>query len=103
MRQGIVEVLIAQAFSRPELRDSNGTSLTYEVPLLDDLRFLVESAEGTQCRIHAAIDSNVDSDRLGEASIEMIRAAACNYWAQGIDRLYISQWFTSWPYGASLL
>ena len=65
------------------------------------LRSLVESAKGTQCRIHAAIDSNVDSDRLGEASIEMIRAAACNYWAQGIDGLYISQWFTNWPYDAS--
>ena len=101
MRQSIVDVLIAQAISRPELRDPNGTSLTYEAPLLDDLRFLVESARGTKCRIHAAIDSNVDSDRLGEASIEMIRAAACNYWDQGIDGLYISQWFTNWPYGAS--
>ena len=101
MRQGIVDVLIAQALARPELRDPNGTSLTYEAPLLDDLRFLVESAKRTQCRIHAAIDSNVDSDRLGEASIEMIRAAACNYWAQGIDGLYISQWFTNWPYDAS--
>ncbi len=101
IRQGIVDVLIAQALARPELRDPNGTSLTYEAPLLDDLRSLVESAKGTQCRIHAAIDSNVDSDRLGEASIEMIRAAACNYWAQGIDGLYISQWFTNWPYEAS--
>ena len=101
IRQGIVDVLIAQALARPELRDPNGTSLTYEAPLLGDLRSLVESAKGTQCRIHAAIDSNVDSDRLGEASIEMIRAAACNYWAQGIDGLYISQWFTNWPYDAS--
>ena len=101
MRQGIVDVLTAQALARPELRDPNGTSLTYEAPLLDDLRSLVGSAKGTQCRIHAAIDSNVDSDRLGEASIEMIRAAACNYWAQGIDGLYISQWFTNWPYDAS--
>ena len=101
LRQGIVDVLIAQALARPELRDPNGTSLTYEAPLLDDLRSLVESAKETQCRIHAAIDSNVDSDRLGEASIEMIRAAACNYWAQGIDGLYISQWFTNWPYEAA--
>ncbi len=101
MHRGIVDVLIAQAIARPELRDPNGTSLTYEAPLLNDLRFLVESANGTECRIHAAIDSNVDSDRLGEASIEMIRAAACNYWAQGINGLYISQWFTNWPYEAS--
>ena len=95
-------MIVAQALARPELRDPNGTSLTYEAPLLDNLRILgSESAKGTQCRIHAAIDSNVDSDRLGEASIEMIRAAACNYWAQGIDGLYISQWFTNWPYEAS--
>ncbi len=101
MRQGIVDVLIAQAISRPELRDPNGTSLTYEPPLLADLRFLVEAASGSDCRIHAAIDSNIDSDRLGEASIEMARAAACNYWSQGIDGLYLSQWFGNWPYGAS--
>ena len=40
MRRGIVDVLIAQALSRPELRDPNGTSLTYEAPLLEDLRSL---------------------------------------------------------------
>ena len=83
------------------MRDPNGTSLTYEPPLLDDLRFLVEAAKGSKCRIHAAIDSNVDSDRLGEATIEMIRAAACNYWAQGIDGLYLNQWHGNWPYPAS--
>jgi len=31
----------------------------------------------------------------------MIRAAACNYWAQGIDGLYLAHWFGNWPYQAS--
>ena len=28
----------------------------------------------------------------------MIRAAACNYWDQGIDGLYLAHWFSNWPY-----
>ena len=30
----------------------------------------------------------------------MIRGVACNYWAQGVDGLYLSQWFAgaNWPY-----
>ena len=33
----------------------------------------------------------------------MIRALASNYWAQGIDGLYLNQWFagTNWPYHAT--
>jgi hypothetical protein len=42
----------------------------------------------------------VDSDRLAEATVEMIRAAACNYWAQGVDGLYLAHWFGNWPYRA---
>ena len=30
----------------------------------------------------------------------MTRAAACNYWAQGIDGLYLAHWFSYWPYEA---
>ena len=40
----------------------------------------------------------VHSDRLDNGTIEFIRAVACNYWAQGIDGLYLSQWFTAYPY-----
>ena len=43
----------------------------------------------------------MDSDRLNEASIETIRGAACNYWDQGVDGLYVAQWFSQWPYKAS--
>ena len=28
----------------------------------------------------------------------MIRAAACNYWDQGVDGLYLAHWFSNWPY-----
>ena len=89
MQQGIVDVVIGQTFSGPELVDSTV-----------DFRPLVEAAEGTNCRFHAAIQSHVDSDRLGEASIEMVRATACNYWAQGVDGLYLAHWFGNWPYQA---
>ena len=90
LRKGIVDVLIGQAFSGPELLD----------PTID-FRPLVDAARGTGCRIHAALQSHIDSDRLAEGSIEMIRAAACNYWSQGIDGLYLAHWFGNWPYQAS--
>ena len=87
--RGSSDVVIGQTFSGPELVDSTV-----------DFRPLVEAAEGTNCRVHAAIQSHVDSDRLGEASIEMVRATACNYWAQGVDGLYLAHWFGNWPYQA---
>ena len=90
LREGLVDVLIGQAFSGPELLDSTV-----------DFRPLVAAAQGTGCRVHAALQSHVDSDRLGEASIEMVRGAACNYWAQGVDGLYLAHWFGNWPYQAS--
>ena len=90
LKEGIVDVLIGQAFSGPELLDSTV-----------DFRPLVAAAKGTQTRIHAALQSHVDSDRLGEATIEMVRGAACNYWDQGIDGLYLAHWFGNWPYQAS--
>ena len=90
LRRGIVDVLIGQTFSTPELLDSTV-----------DFRPLVEAAGETGCRVHAAVHSHVDSDRLAEATIEMIRGAACNAWAQGVDGLYLAHWFGNWPYQAS--
>lgn len=90
LRRGIVDVLIGQTFSTPELLDSTV-----------DFGPLVDAVEGTGCRVHAALHSHVDSDRLGEATVEMIRAAACNYWAQGVDGLYLAHWFGNWPYQSS--
>ena len=66
IHQGLVDVLVGQAFAGPELLNHNV-----------DFRPFVKAAENSSCRIHAAIQSHVDSDRLGEATIEMIRAAAC--------------------------
>lgn len=101
IRRGIVDVLVAQKPARPELMDPNATMIVYEEWLLQDIRTLVEAARGSQCRIHAAIESHLDSDRLAEAPIQMIRAAACNFWAQGVDGLYVSQWHANWPFQAS--
>ena len=66
-----------------------------------DFRPLVEAAKGSNCRIHAAARINLDSDRLSTAPIEMVRAIACNYWAQGIDGLYLAGWLVGWPYETS--
>ena len=88
--EGIVDVLIGES--------SGGSALLNPMA---DFRPLVAAAKGSQCRVHAAIYSKVDSGRLGEAPIEIIRAAACNYWAQGIDGLYLAQWFGNWPYQSS--
>lgn len=90
LRRGIADALVGQNFSGPELLDQ-----------MADFRPLVAAAKGSGCRVLAAIQSLVDSDRLGDASIEMIRAGACNYWAQGVDGLYLAHWFGNWPYQAS--
>jgi hypothetical protein len=90
VRLGIVDVVVPQAFVVPEWVDATL-----------DFRPFVEAAKGSKTRIHAAIHSHVDSDRIGEAPIEMVRATACNYWAQGIDGLYLASWFNRWPYEAS--
>ena len=67
-----------------------------------DFRGLVEAAKGSDCRVHASLQHRVDSDRVGDATIEMIRAAAGNYWEQGIEGIYISRgWFYNYPYDGS--
>ena len=65
-----------------------------------DFRAVSVAAEGKGCRVHGCLAYGVDSDRLSGATIEMIRAAATNYWSQGIDGIYLTQWFTQWPYEA---
>ena len=66
-----------------------------------DWRPLVEAAAGTPARVFASVYSHLNSDRLSEAPIAMVRAAAANAWAQGVDGLYVNQWFYNWPYDAS--
>ena len=89
IEEGLVDVVVGQNFSGPELL----------CPTVD-FKPLVTAAKNRSCRIHAAIQSHVDSDRMGDANIEMIRATACNYWDQGIDGLYLAHWFNNWPYKA---
>ena len=86
---GLVDVVAGETFGGPELL--NHTS---------NLRPLVEAAEGAATRVHAALHALVDSDRLHQATNEMLRAAASNYWAQGVDGLYLAYWFGYWPYKA---
>lgn len=87
IRQGIVDVI-------------NGQNYYQKIDNLADFRPLIEIAKGTSCRIHAGTNAILNSDRVSAATIEMIRGVACNYWAQGVDGLYLSQWFagTNWPY-----
>ena len=91
IQAGIVDVLVGQTFSHPELVDTTA-----------DFRSLVEAAaDSADCRVLATIHSHMDSDRLAEAPIEVVRACATNYWAQGVDGLYVGHWFSNWPYTAS--
>ena len=66
-----------------------------------DFRPLVKAARGSSCRVYAALNGQVYSDRLQNADTTLARAGACNYWAQGVDGLYLDQWFARWPYQAS--
>lgn len=50
------------------------------------------AAAGRGCRVHAALQSDVGSDRVAEGSTAHIRAAASNVWAQGVHGLYLASW-----------
>lgn len=89
MRQGLVDVVIGQSFSGPELVDCNA-----------DYSELVATAKGTDVHIMATLQSLVDSDRLNQGTSPVIRACASNYWEQGVDGLYLGHWFGRWPYQA---
>ena len=90
IREGIADVLVAENFAAMSLIDATA-----------NFRPLIGAAQDAECRIHGVIRNNVDSDRLGAAPIAMIRAAATNYWAQGVDGLNLVHWAGNWPYGPS--
>lgn len=87
--QGIVDVLV-------------GETHWARVDSMADFKPMIEIAKGSDCRVFGALNSIVSSDRLLSATIEIIRAAASNYWQQGLDGLYLTQWFAgaNWPYRA---
>ncbi len=89
LRRGIVDVLIPEPFAGPQRADPNL-----------DFRPLLALTRDTSCRVVPALHSAVGSDRLGDGPIAMTRAQACNYWDQGVDGLYLAQWFHHWPYEA---
>ena len=90
IRMGIVDVVIGEP----------AVGLSQVIDPTCDFRPLVETAKGSDCRILAALHSRVGSDRLSDGPVSMVRATAGNYWAQGVDGLYLAQWFTHWPYQA---
>ena len=87
IRRGVVDVV-------------TGTNLFFPavVDQALDLKPLVAAARGTETRVLGAIYAEVHSDRRMNATTEMIRAGACNYWAQGVNGLLLEQWFGFWPY-----
>ena len=88
IRQGIVDTLVAETY-------------TDRMDPVADFRPLVNACENSDCRIFASLKTRISSDRLNNGTIEFVRATACNYWAQGIDGLYLDQWFTVWPYDST--
>ena len=82
-RRGVVDAIIAQPSAVAD-------------PMADFCP-LVEAARGTETRILPALWSQVRTDRV-EGTIEMVRAAACNYWAQGVDGIFAAHWHARWPF-----
>ena len=87
LRQNIVDILIGESFS--------------QVDQMINLKPLLTAAQDSNCRIHGSLQSTVDSDRLLNSTLPITRAAACNLWDQGVDGLYLNQWFSNWPYEKS--
>ena len=88
IRLGIVDVLAPEPITGPHRLDPN----------LDFTPYL-KAAAGTKTRVLAVLHARVANDRIGDGPVAMTRAAACNYWDQGVDGLYVAQWFQQWPYG----
>ena len=91
MAAGLVDVLVAQPLHIPN--DNYGPSIgDADMDPTYDYSAFVQAAAATPCRFHAVLQSSVHSDRLEEGTIEYIRGAACNLWAQGVDGLFLSSW-----------
>ncbi|MCY3759685.1 MAG: hypothetical protein OXH50_00410 [Gemmatimonadetes bacterium] len=87
IRLGIVDVIAPEPLGGAHRLDPN----------LDFTPYL-EAAAGTKTRVLAVLHARVGNDRIGDGPIAMMRAAACNYWDQGVDGIYMAQWFQQWPY-----
>ena len=58
---------------------------------------MLELAAGTGTRVLGSQYARLGSDRLDAAPAAMVRGAACNAWAEGVDGLYLDMWFGIWP------
>ena len=88
--RGLVDVIVPENFGE-----------NYRLKMQADYAEFIGLTQGTSCRLLAPLNSMVFSDRLLDAPLSMLRAAACNLWDQGVDGLYVSEWFHLWPYEAS--
>ena len=99
MAAGLVDVLVAQPLHTPNANYGPSIGDATMDPNADYSEF-VASAAGTKAHFHATLQTSLKSDRMDEGSIEYIRGAACNLWAQGVDGLYLASWY-DWPRQAS--
>ena len=90
VKRGLVDVIVAENFGE-----------NYRLKMQADYAEFLGLTQGTSCRLLAPLNGMVFSDRLLDAPLSMLRAAACNFWDQGVDGLYVSEWFHLWPYEAS--
>ena len=87
MRQGIVDAIV------PEASGAAGSVGGISAP---------SSKRHTGRRVGSCRRYRVGSTATGSARgrSKWCGAGACNYWAQGVDGLYIAHWFGCWPYKA---
>ena len=90
VKRGLVDVIVAENFGE-----------NYRLKMQADYAEFLSLTQGTPCRLLAPLNGMVFSDRLLDAPLSMLRAAACNFWDQGVDGLYVAEWFHLWPYEAS--
>ena len=91
IREGIADVLVAENFASMSLIDATAD-------------FRPPDCGGPRCGVSGYTESSATTwIRTGWARppIAMVRAAATNYWAQGVDGLNLVHWAGNWPYGPS--
>ena len=89
-RQGLVDLFNAESFA-----------ISSHLDVAANFGSMLRATEGSDSRVHGVIRNEINSDRVGTATIEMIRATACNYWDQGVAGLSLVHWCGNWPYGAN--
>ena len=89
MARGIVDALVPEMFAQ-----------NYFIKMAADYGEFTRLTAATGCRVLGPVNSMLSSDRLLDAPLPMVRALAATAWDQGVDGLYVNEWFHLWPYGA---